>query len=331
MPLVKVLRSRGANIVVEANAEVLFAQTGDVGRWTNRFSQKVRAFAAQEAPTNKRPRWAHYGKPLKSTMRATTKYDPARMRVDSAVGSVARHGYYVDQGTGVFAGNAPYKAKILPPWTRGDGTLYEHTWRAGGPGPQGTTNRWGNPRRTARPVMIKGQKGQGFLDAGVRRGFTAMRLLDTATGGAAKMTEALSSFPSGLEGFAGNTQADAAFIAQLTEWRAWRDAAWKIERESTKARNRARRENMAAIKAAAKANKPTKPKKPPRKRGPNRAALAQDRAKFLAAMMKKYGAGNVERGTLEYKDGYWYITVRVTGDNGRPEYKEVRAKSKVAT
>ncbi len=221
MPLVKVLRKRGANIVVTANAEILFTRTGDVGRWANRFSQKIRAFAAEEAPTNKRPRWSHYGKPLKSTMRASINYDPARMRVDAAVGSVSPHAYYVDQGTGVYAGRGPYAAKILPPWTRGGPSLYESTWR---PGTE-TSSRGVRLKDPIGPVMIKGQKGQGFLDAGVRRGFTAMRLIESATG-TPGMTEALSSFPTGLEGFAGNTEADGAFVAQLQQWREWRDAAW---------------------------------------------------------------------------------------------------------
>jgi hypothetical protein len=291
MPLVKVIRDRGANIVVEAHGEVLFAATGDVGRWTNRFSQRVRHFAAQEAPTNKRPRWAHYGKPLKSTMRASTKYRPTLMRVDSAVGSTAPHAYYVDQGTGVYAGNGPYTAKILPPWTQGGSSLYEHTWRPGGG--RGRVGR----------VLIKGQKGQGFLDAGVKQGFRVMRLAQSAYPDTAKITDALSSLPVGLEDFLGNTPVTPAFVAQLNEWRQWRDTAWQAERErqsqAADARYRAKKaaqaatrdqilaeiaqqqkaENVAAYKASAAAAK--------RRAAAQKAALKAQRDRAAEAKRRK--------------------------------------------
>lgn len=215
MVLVRRIRRRGANIVVEAHGEVLFAPTGDVGRWNNRFSQRVRTFAAQEAPTNKRPRWGHYGKPLKTTFTASTTYQPGRMRVYSAVGSSSPHAYYVDQGTGIYAGNGPYEAAVLPPWRQGDPSLYESTWRPAGPG-----------TRRVRPVLIKGQKGQFFFDKGLKRGFISMRMRSFQVPGEGKITEALRSIPSGLLGFLGNTPGDAAFRASLEEWRAWRDAAW---------------------------------------------------------------------------------------------------------
>lgn len=262
MVLVRRIRSRGANIVVEANGEVLFAPTGDVGRWTNRFSHRVIAGAEQAAPVNKRPRWGHYGKPLKATIKGSTTYHPSRMKVYSAVGSTAPHGYYVDQGTGVYAGNGPYEAKVLPPWQRGSASLYEATWRPTGPG----------GRKVAK-VMIRGQKGQFFLDAGVKRGFQSMRMrsVQLPGEGASRMSAALSSFPEGLANFLGNTVADAAFRLSLAEWRAWRDEAWDAgeglgrgggvgsrshSEFMTKARVEAHRKATAKAKSLAK--KPTK-------------------------------------------------------------------------
>lgn len=257
--LVRRIRNRGANIVVEANGEVLFAPTGDVGRWTNRFSQRVRAFTEQEAPTNKRPRWGHYGKPLKSTMRASTTYQPGRMKVYAAVGSTAPHAYYVDQGTGIYAGNGAYKAKVLPPWTRGDPSLYEASWRPNGPG-----------GKRVKPVYIKGQKGQGFFDAGLKRGFRSMRLRAFQVPGDAKITEALNSIPTGLAGFLGNTPPTAGFVASLEEWRTWRDAAWvrneSLGRGKSKPTKPAKPKKPKAVKPP-KPPKPTKPTKPTKPKG----------------------------------------------------------------
>lgn len=215
MVLVRRIRHRGANIVVEANGEVLFAPTGDVGRWSNRFSHRVLAATEAAAPTNKRPRWAHYGKPLRATFRASTTYQPGRMKVYSAVGSGSPHAYYVDQGTGIFAGNGPYEAKVLPPYQHGGASLYENTWRPGGPG-----------TRKVKPVFINGQPGQFFFDAGLKGGFASMRMRSFKVPGEGQITKALASIPTGLLGFLGNTVADGAFVSQLEEWRAWRDEAW---------------------------------------------------------------------------------------------------------
>lgn len=222
MPLTRVVRSRGANIVVTAYGELLFTPTGDIARWNRSLSNKVRGAAQRGAPVNKRPRWAHYGKPLKSTMRSSTGIDTARMRVHAAVGSTSPYGYYVDQGTGVYAGRGPYPAKILPPRSQGGSDLYEHTWRPGG------------GAKRVNPVLIKGQKGQEFLDAGLQAGFRAMRMPTAVVpgGGSALVSAALDSFPEGLENFFGNTPVSSAFVAQLTEWRAWRDDAWKSAREA---------------------------------------------------------------------------------------------------
>lgn len=264
--LVRKIRKRGANIVVEAHGEVLFAATGDVGKWQNRMSHRVRAFAAQEAPRNKRPRWGHYGKPLRSTFTATTRYQEGNMRVYSAIGSSAPHAYYVDQGTGVFNGAGPYPAKVLPPWQRGEGSLYEATWRPGGPG-----------TRRVKPIMIKGQKGQGFFDKGLARGFRSMRLraFQLPGEGGPKISQALNSMPTGMTNFAGNTPADGAFIASLEQWRAWRDAAWA---RNTLGRNIRPERNPVKPKPA-KPAKPTKPKKPPKPTKPTKAEPETLRAK----------------------------------------------------
>jgi len=252
--LVRKIRRRGANIVVEAHGEVLFAATGDVGRWQNRFSHRVRAFAMQAAPTNKRPRWAHYGKPLKSTFTATTKYQEGRMRVYSAIGSSAPHAYYVDQGTGIYGGGGPYEAKVLPPWTRGGASLYEHTWRPTGPG-----------GRKVKPVMIKGQKGQFFFDKGLQRAFQSMRMRAFQVPGDAKITNAINSMPTGMDNFAGNTVSDGAFTAQLNEWRAWRDEAWS--RNDTLGKSGGPRPAKPKKPKAAPKPKPAKTTKPTRPKG----------------------------------------------------------------
>lgn len=330
MVLVSRVQKRGANIVVEAYGEVLFAATGPIGTWTRRFSNAVRTAAAAEAPINKRPRWGHYGKPLKSTFTASTTYQPGRMRVYSAIGSTSPHAYYVDQGTGVHAGNAPYEAKILPPWERGSPTLYEAAWSPGGPG-----------HRKVAPVFIKGQRGQFFMAAGLKRGFEIMRMRSFNEPHSPEISEALNSFPEGLLNFAGNTRDTPAFRASLEEWRSWRNAALLVKREAQKAEAKARGE----VKRAAAAVKRREAKhsglnakgeaalanagKGPRSKKMNPAQKA-DRGKFLMAMQKKYGASNVETASLTQRNGYWYITVRVPMPN-KPrkfEFKEVRAKAK---
>lgn len=238
MVLVKTIHNRNANIVVEAHGEVLFAPSGEVGTWTRRFSRKVHGFAEGYAPTNKRPRWGHYGKPLKSTFTSSTRYQPGRMKVYSAVGSTSPHAYYVDQGTGIFNGSGPYQAKILPPWSQGDASLYEHTWIPGGP-----------PGQRVAPVMIKGQKGQGFFDKGLKRGFQFMRMRSFQVPDEGRISKAMGSFPTGLTNFFGNTAATPAFRASLAEWRSWRDAAYA----RSQALNRTRYDSRAALEASIRA------------------------------------------------------------------------------
>lgn len=220
MPVVKRIRNRGATITVEANAEVLFMPNGDVHNWTNRFTGRIRAGTIAAAPRNKRPRWSHYGKALHTTIvSARPRFwgnGRDKQRVYGAVGSTAPHAPYVDQGTGTFAGRSPWKAKVLPPTTQGGGNLYEHTWRPGGPG-----------GKRVKPVYIKGQRAQNFFDKGLRAAFQSMRLRSAQVAGEAKIGNVLNSMPTMMENFpGGNTPANAAFIAQLEEWRQWRTEAY---------------------------------------------------------------------------------------------------------
>lgn len=217
MPFVKRLRRRGVNLTVEAHGELLFVPGGEIAQWNRRLSNQIRRYAALSAPSNKRPRWAHYGKPLKQTMRASTDSDPSTMTAHAAIGSTAPYAGYVDQGTGIYGGNGPYQAKILPPWTRGSPSLYESTWV-----PPGSRER-----RGIGTVTVKGQKGQFFFDAALRKALRSMRVASVEVPGE---VPALRTFPDHLADFVGNTPVDAGFIAQLQEWRSWRDAAFNTGR-----------------------------------------------------------------------------------------------------
>lgn len=272
MPVVRRIRNRGATVTVEAHAEVLFMPGGDVHNWTNRFTGRIRAKTIQAAPTNKRPRWAHYGKPLKGTIvSARPRFwgnGRNKMRVYGAVGSAASYAYYVDQGTGIHNGSGPYPAKILPPWEHGAPSLYEATWRPGGPG-----------TRRVQPVMIKGQKGQQFFDKGLRNAFRSMRMRSAQVPGEGgpKITDALRSMPTGLEGaiLGPGRQQSPAFIGQLNEWRKWRDEAWaegkslgrdRAKGPSQETRTRASAASAAKPRPKTKAKTPKAPK-PPKPQG----------------------------------------------------------------
>lgn len=214
----RIIRRKGATIAVTANAEVLFMPGGSVNGWMRRFTNRVEKFTAEAAPVNSRPRWAHYGKPLKRTIVGNVPWLrnlASGPRLYSAVGSTAPHAAYVDQGTGARAGGSPWRAKILPPTTRGGDNLYEHTWRPAGPG-----------GRPVRSVYIKGQKGQFFFDKGLERGFKSMRMRSAQVPNDPRVGNIMRTWPRRLENFIGNTPADGPFLAQLKEWRAWRDASW---------------------------------------------------------------------------------------------------------
>lgn len=368
------LRKRGAKGVLQANGELLFLPTGDVGRWKNRFSANAQKFTAAEAPSNKRPRWAHYGLPLKRTInRSSTRFVKTRAgaRLYSVVGSTAPYSAYVDQGTGIYNGGSPYRAKVLPPWRRGEGSLYEASWRPPSGGTAGAGDSvWSRP--AVRPVYIAGQQGQFFFDAGLRRTFRAMRVRQSIApigGLPGQMSQALSSMPAGLEdGFSGATPVNSAFVAQLQEWRQWRDERFNsgrvlgrdggsrtaegVRRRGTAERSPARegaenrraaagrsrqaynsmvyRRRQKAKQALNDAKSTQKPKQA--KVGPGYAQRkAAEKQRFLAAAARKYGQSNIDRGSLEFEGGYWYVTVKVMeprpGDGAlRPGFKEIRGR-----
>lgn len=219
MPTSKILRKRGTTIYLETYAERLFVPGGPMSNWLNSVSQKARVYAAEEAPSNKRPRWAHSGKPLKTTMRATTvRGDASGLRVHQGVGSTAAHAIYVEMGTGIYAGNSPYPAKLLPPWTQGGPDLYESHWRP-----------YGGKR--LKQVMIKGQRGQGFLQKGQARAFASAGLVLRPSMGGEKVQRAMAAGEIVLTGIEGDNPNRGLFAAQREEWRRWRDAAWADARQ----------------------------------------------------------------------------------------------------
>lgn len=222
--LVRKIRNKGANLVVTAYGEVLFMPGGELHGWTRRFGNNVQKFAAEAAPTNKRPRWGHYGKPLKASMVSS----PARFRqtgsggarVHIAVGSTAPHAYYVDQGTKSF------NAKILPPWQRHSPTLYEHTWKVPEKG-QDEEGRGNIDWAEIGTIRVRGQRAQHFMDKGVKRAFQFMGNRAAQVSTDPKVQAAAASFPHGLSEFKGNTPADMFFMTSLLEWRRWRDEAFR--------------------------------------------------------------------------------------------------------
>lgn len=206
-------------VVVESHAEVLFMPGGKVNNWHKRFTGQIREKTRSAAPKNKRPRWAHYGPPLKATIHSAK---PAywgngrdRQRIYGAVGSNSPYALYVNDGTGVFGGNGPYRAKILPPWVRGGSSLYEHTWRPSGEG----------GRRVA-PVMIQGQPGQRFFERGLALAFRHMRLRSYQVAGEPRISATAAGNNVWNSGMAGNTPVSNAFVMELALWRIWRDEAW---------------------------------------------------------------------------------------------------------
>lgn len=306
MAVVRKIKNRGLTSTVESHAEVLFMPGGDVNAWANRFTGRIRSKTKQAAPRNSRPRWAHYGEPLYKTI---TSARPRfwgngrdKQRVYAAVGASAPHAYFVDQGTGIHGGNGAYEAKVLPPWVHGGASLYEATWRPGGPS-----------GRPVAPVMIKGQKGQQFMAKGLAAAFRSMRMRSAQLPGEGtpKMTDALRAIPSDLENFmgSGNTRANPAFVGQLKEWRKWRDDAWangeglgrggginsrkhreslaadreRIIKLAAKRAKRERRKNrpdpLAATVAPRRIRKPSAPKP--------RVSAAEVKARYAAAIKKE--------------------------------------------
>lgn len=242
MATLHILKGRGVTGAVEIHGELLGVPGGDVDKWRRSLTGRVRENTKIAAPSNKRPRWGHYGPRLKDTIR--TRVNPARptkkgFRFYSGVGAEAPHAMYVDQGTGIFNaewGGSPYEAKILPPWFQGSPSLYEHTWRPSLNSP------------TAAPVYIKGQRPQYFMEEGLNR--SLWRGVQTIKGSPSSIIrhEAETVFTEMFR-FNGNTPVTPAFLAQLDVWRSWRDDAWnthKIFGEGSAQRGGYERQSAAA-------------------------------------------------------------------------------------
>lgn len=326
MAQVERLRKRGTKVTVTAYGEVLFMPGGEVNRWARRLNNRIRAATIAAAPTNKRPRWSHYGKPLKSTIQGTTPefrmLGTDQPRIYAAVGSSAPHAGYVDQGTGIYGGNGPYEAKILPPWTRGSPSLYESTWKV--PKSRGDRTVW-TPQGT---VTVRGQKGQRFFEKGLEDGFRSMRLgsrppLDP------RITAAMAAFPESVANFKGNTPSSGAFVAQLEEWRAWRDEAWgEGRRLGVRPSTAGDRRRISRASEQRRTRKPSKsPKNTERKKAqmkkaaeaakstskPGRAASIQaDRARVQSIARKRYPDTRYSI-RMEFEGGQWSAIISLRG------------------
>lgn len=282
-------KTKNATVVINANADILFMPGGDVHGWMRKFANRTKKFTAAAAPSNSRPRWAHYGKPLKETIESLPpKPRKVRggMRLYASVGSTAPYALYVERGTGIFGGRGPYEAKILPPWQRQSPSLYEHTWQV----PAGSSrdnygNSWTDWQQVG-TVMIKGQKPQKFMEKGLNRAFEFMMRssAQTVSRGTPKIGKALASWPADLSDFRpGNTPANGAFIAQLQEWREWRDEAFSAGRVLGRGYTgfRERREREAVHRDIRRASR--------------LAQSAQTRRAKAAARMRKWRRQNPDR------------------------------------
>lgn len=341
MPLTRVVRSKGSTVLVEAHAEVLFRRGGMVHRWTSIFTERIEGFTRDFAPYNKRPRWAHHGGHLKDSFEGTTTPNAAGTEVGFAVGSSSDHSLYVDQGTGIYAGGAPYRAKILPPWRRGEASLYEATWRPDG-------------KRRVSDVWIKGQRGQHFFQKGIERAFQSMLMRSYQLPADPRVNAAEIAAANTLASFLGGHRGGPVFRAQLQEWRQWRDRRWgaggnlgpggktrrrwnlkrrerpALKPRSFKGRGGSRKSEEEIKRNAARRAREYRARQKDKGLKPDRSkkrARARDELAFLTHMRKKYGAQNVDD-NAKYKDGYWYVSVRVRGDNGKWQWVQKRGKAK---
>lgn len=229
MPLVRVVRSRGATTTVEANAEVLFLPSGPISRWENRLSNRVTEATRKLAPKNKRPHWLHYGKKLSDYGSFTTSTKRSGTHITTVLGSRVSHALYVDQGTGIYAGKSPWKAAILPPREVGGSDLYEDTWR---------------PHPSAKPGpgrMIKGQRPQFFFARGLRAGLVSMRIPSVEVADAVVAAKTQGGATQALVNSLGlPIDANGAFRQQLQQWREWRDEAFLNPRRERTYKSRSR-------------------------------------------------------------------------------------------
>lgn len=363
MPKTSVIRKGRTTVTIEAYAEVIAAPTAPLGKWSTVFRKRLEDNTRNFAPGNSRPRWSHYGPRLRSTFGGAIRYNPVAGRVDFAVGSSASHALYVDQGTGVYNGAAPWRARILPPWKRGQGSLYEASWIPPG-----------NSRRV-RPVWIKGQKGQHFMERGLERTMASMRMRSYQLPDDPRMAKAIATAPRSLTGFLSGTPNNGSFRAQLEQWREWRDKTWnsgrelgntgarKNRRDVKKARDRYRSrraqtddrgpltndqrrwaeeakalsEQRRKERRAANARRYRERVKSGQSRKPDRSlaqARSQEKARFRAHLEAKYGKRNVDN-NIQMRDGKWqarvYMQVKMPNGRIRREWRTVEYTPKTTS
>ncbi|MBC7630406.1 hypothetical protein [Aeromicrobium sp.] len=334
-------------MAVTATAEVLFMPTGPVGRFSNTLSNRVTAATRGFAPRNSRPTWGHepaaHGRSLKRSF--TSSSATRGLRIYTAVGSSSKYSAFVDQGTGIYAGNSPWEATILPPGAVGSPSLYEHTWI---PSPK-SGKRVGT-------VIIKGQHPQYFFSRGLTAGLRSVHIA-TATMPGTSLAGAVDTFPEELASHVtAATEPEIAFLASLTEWRRWRDEAWSrhdplghggartAEHQRRADAQGLRVQAQRARRAAAKPSPEQRTADNRRRQAKRRARLKEakttvntrsqqkiaERARFLHAAIEKYGA-RVDPSSLEFRSGYWYIEVleRVVARPGGPTLllpREIRGR-----
>lgn len=337
MAQIGTLHKRGAVIAYEVHAEVLGLPGGVVNRWTASLGAIARSRAGQHAPANKRPRWSHYGTPLKKSInRSKVKFHKAKggFRLYATVGSTKHYSYFVDQGTKAHA------AKILPPWAGGGyPMLWEHTWT-----PPGARDPLGK-------IWVRGIEAHEFLDKGLKDAFRAKGLSET-TGAGAQMAAALRGQAAMLPDFSGSTPGGEAFKAQLDVWRAERDEAWgsadvrmsrrpktyvrKPKRaeptkaptaEQTKAKNLAAtlkanknkdRAKKAADEAKAKAKKAADTIAQAKAQKARATAIRQERDNLLDQAREQYkGAGTVTVSNRMKHGGVYAFRLEVRRSSGR--------------
>ncbi len=296
-------------IAVEANALAIGLPSGDVGKWEASFREIVRDRASKAAPKNKRPRWDHYGAPLKQSLHKSRAKFHKRTRgfkLYSTVGSKLHYAAFVDQGT------SAHQASLLPPWPqRGYGY-----WEA-------------NPAKGVDKITVSGQRGVGYMDAGIRAAFAYKRL--KYVGASRKViAEGLTTTTALLPDFDGGTPNNPAFRAQREKWRAEAGSRMAKRTEIPKqpkqgpAKKRpvdrelkARREAEEAKKSLAKSGVQSK-----------MLHQAREKAKLLAEerdrIRKAFEAKGYRVRTLDvYEDGTYHITLV-----GRKDPYEGRWKSK---
>lgn len=329
--LEKAIKKKNVVMYAEARGELLVMPGKVINSWTRRLGKRMVRYTAAAAPTHnygKRPLRPHPGPHLKTTIiHGKTKPYPRKSGgvVYSAIGSTSPYAAFVDQGT------SGQMAKVLPPWSPGSGSLFEASWSPGGRGPIG-----------AKPVS--GQRARNFFAKGTERAFAYMLRRSYQVPGEQGLMkkEAPSIGNMGWNAFFGNTQADPAFAKRLSQWRAWRAAAYEnpsyqAERErrrkrsramdpevkAQKARERAERRKEESRKRTQRHRKKTKSTAGDRK---ERKARLADRAAFIRAMKDRYG--KIDEGSVDYKNGYWYALVWKDDGSGRSTWVPIKVKAK---